>query len=211
MSFNISKFYCARGLFGCNSSPLSPVEHIYSTDDPIEELAIPGYFPPYFGFKSDNIKNGDFIIVRAQGGIGGISYIVSVNPVSGEPFLFPSLNPVVTQTTTTQSNEFIGIWASPQPVMIDYVETGLLIQIRFPNVLAASNGVGSISLSAPPYRFPGRDIIIPLTIVDSGIEAPGKIIFDSDGTFIVSPLNGDFSGVGVSGFYQSTFSYNTFF
>lgn len=209
MAYNISKFYCARGLFNCNASLSAPVQHIYNTEDTLEIVGSPGYFPPYFGFSAENIRDGDFLMVRADGN-GGIVYIIETNPLNVIPFLFIDPNPPVSQTVTTQSNQFTGIWVDSPDIQIIYVETGILVQLTYPTVLESAILSGVITLAAPPFRFPGTNIKIPCIVSDNGVPVQGIIDFEAGGSFTISPLSGSFSGLGLCGVYGFTFSYNTF-
>lgn len=208
MAFNSRNFYCARGLVNCSVNPSAPALHIYNTTDPSSVASQPGYTPPYYGLGPEDIKAKDYVLFQLAD-LQGISQIIDPSIPTSTGFMIIPQN-MVTQNITPQPNEFTGIWSANQPVTLEFIETGILCQITSTMILSSVAGPGVITLTTPPFRFPGSDITKPIIVIDNGVDTSGKITFTASGDFTISPLSGSFSGVGLSGFYGFTFQYNEF-
>lgn len=209
MAYSKYNFYCARGLSNCEGSPTAAVIHTYTSSDSSVETANPNYAPPYFGFSAQEVRDGDYIFFTLSD-IEGIVRIIDAKNNIAFPFILAPQEPPLQQTFTEQSNQFEGIWASPISTSLLFGETGRICQLTIPSVLDSSTISGEIVLSSTAFRNPSIDTVIPLIVVDNGVDMDGKLTFLANGNITISPLNATFSGSGISGFYGRTFSYNLF-
>lgn len=213
MPFTIDTFNCARGKFNCSAGLASAVIHTYTSNDTYQETAVPEYAPPYYGFSSENVRNGDFIMFHLSN-LEGIVRIIDAKNNVAFPFILPPVDPPITQQFSAEATSFTGIWAADVGTTMLYGQTGKICQLTLPDVLDAATTSGVITLSGSLFVSPASDITIPMYVVDNGVQVMGKIKLTNSGLLIISPADtynsGNFTGAGTSGFEGFTFSYNEF-
>lgn len=213
MSFDPTKLFLAAGRFNSTSYGAAPAIHTYNgieEGDDIETIATPGYFPDFFGADADEIRADDILIVLAAD-IRIITLVVSVDPVILTTFTdFPTN--LVTQDLTSQAQEYLGIWASSIPIIIDIAQQGNECLVTFPSAFDTSTGGPSISLFAAifPANRPLYDFVTPFEIMNNGVSEMGHIEIKTDGTMKIFRLDAAaFSVGGNAGFPTQPVKYRT--
>lgn len=210
MAFTPQTLYTARAVANAVSYGEAAAISTYTSEDLLTEVATPGYFPDFFGVDPIQIKIGDVLVLMAAD-IRLLAVIISVAPVLLDAFTdFPQN--LVTQSITQQSNEYSGVWASPIPILLDFIQQGNECLITFPSGIDLSTGGANISFTSPviPSAFPLFEVSTPIEILDNSISEIGTLILRTDGTIEIFRLNGTpFTASGNAGFPSTMVKYRT--
>jgi hypothetical protein len=210
MAFTPINFFAERAVYNATSYGEAPAIHRYISQDLLAEVATPGYFPDFFGLTPLEVKVNDVLVLMASN-TRLLAVILSLEPVILTAFTdFPPN--LVQQSITTQSNEYTGIWASNQPVLLDFVLQGNECMMTFPSSFDISTGGAFISFVSPVIidALPMVDAIYTIEIMDNSIPEMGHMEIKTDGSVKVFRLDlSSFSIGGTAGFPTQTISYRT--
>jgi len=200
MPYTPSTFFTASGVYNAPGYGAASALHTYKTPDLLGAI-MSGYFPDFFGFDPDRVRTDD-VLMLITGDIRLFAFITSVAPVGLIAFSdFPGN--LVTQSITTQSNEYTGIWALNQSVLIDFVKQGNECLMTFPSGFDTSIGGPFISFVSPviPEVFPTVDFVVPIEVMDNSVSEIGHMLLKTDGSVKVFRLDAvPFSIGGTAGF-----------
>lgn len=203
--------YTSAALFNSTSYGVAPAIHTYtSSTDTLAAISAFDYFPNHFNVDPLQIRKGDILFIIASD-FNLITKITSVSPVVLVAFVdFPTN--IVTDSDSLFSVNAQGIWASPQPIMVDVYQQNKLCILTFPNVVAASTGGALISFSStlPTSVFPQYAVIKPIYIEDNSLQETGLLILNIDGTVRIVRANSvAFDATGNAGFLSFNVTYKT--
>lgn len=209
MSYTPSTFFTASGVYNAPGYGDASAIHTYRTPDLLSEITT-SYFPDFFGFDPVRVRTNDVLMLMTQD-VRLFAFITSVAPVALVSFSdFPEN--LVTQSITTQSNEYTGIWTLNEPVLLDFVQQGQECLMTFPSGFDISNGGPFISFVSPivSNSFPLFDVIIPIEIMDNTVSEMGHMLLKTDGSVKIFRLDAvPFSIGGTAGFPTQSVKFRT--
>jgi hypothetical protein len=219
MAFTQINFLVNRGGYNPTPNIYSFAVHRYtSAIDSISTIATSGYFPPWFGYTAEEVRNNDYIQVQASNGNTAL-YLVAV-----------SMSGVITLTAAIQNSQLMtiasvvtGLDAVTTPaITLTFYVNGPVTYMWLPAFSFASSsivGVATISPLIPTNIAPAPSITMlnNAFVIDEDQVTPGLFYINSTGLITIGDLPtavsstlapAQFTG-GIVGWLSNTFSWPT--